>query len=270
MKRLYTCLTASLLCGALYAQAPVSGTINGKPISETVLNPSKQQLEHDFIMTAGRGPGPGDQDQMQTKTLTDVRCRNLNQAVRQTARESLIQQLGIVVTQTDLEQAKETNPLPDTKPNEAAYTALLNAISAVYDKHKDPNVVYQQMLSGYNLPPNIWPIFVLDASTPEGRQQMEKYYRNYLQNAPQIYKNQPLNAWKRIAENTKINQYIDQQLAVTDSTFRAYLEQWNKTKVQEGARTRVTGLSAADLGYMRQKREQFWNQQDAKVGSLPD
>src|SRR5581483_11362463 len=61
-------------------------------------------------------------------------------------------------------------------------------------------------------------------------------YRTYCAKVPLIHGKYSIDAkalgyghHRGIAENTKINQYIDQQLAATDSTFRVYLEQLNKT-----------------------------------------
>ncbi len=245
--------------GLLVAQnLSITGTVNGKQIPDDYLNPSHEHLQGQFAAKYGHNPSEGEQALVNTTVLTDWQCNKLHAMIRKAARDAVIQQFGIAVTQQDLETASKLFPI--SVGDTGTMQMLLNALSAVYDNHEDPEIVYNRMLAG-KIPHNLWLMQLNEASTPEGRSKLETKYQSLIRLAPKIVSSPRLEYWQSTVINNKLNEAVDQELARIDPTFRAYLEATPVNK--QGVRT--NNWSTPQGRYLAQRRQDFWTSQDSKV-----
>jgi hypothetical protein len=253
------CFFSALTC----AQVKVSGTIDGKPIPDSVFNPAQRKLYEQFIIAHGRLPGNADQQEIQSTIVPKLQCVKLKQLIRIAAFDRLKQQFHVIVTQKDLEEIRNSTPL--VRRNQTFQSAILDAISAVYDKHEDPDAVYHKELAAWPIGKNYWMAYLYDASTPEGRQEFEEPYRHALRSFRLVSEAPPpLEGFRNAAEAMKLLQFMDQQLASTDPTFQSYLQECNKTKKQEGSL--ITCSQGRDhFEYLAKKHNEYWKNAEAKV-----
>src|SRR5690348_7507666 len=145
---IYRVLFSSAFFGVLTAQStgPLSGTINGQPLPETVLNVPRQSAVNAFVLARQRKPASDADEKEVDAKWHQIQCDRLKDAMMRAARKAVKQQLGVVVTEQDLEAAKKIVQLRDPVGQAAALrnraAAILEAISAVYDQHQDPAQVY--------------------------------------------------------------------------------------------------------------------------------
>ncbi len=186
-------------------QAGFWGTINGKPIPDSVLKASAKLATDLFVLKNQREPsGPSDRAEIDA-SLQSLRCDRLKGAIAATARENVKQRLGVVVTNQDLEAARKASPARDPVMESSAITgratAILNAFSAVYDRHQESDQVYEQILQ-HQIPKDLWLVYVHDAGTPEGRKSLEMLFRKQMTISPESLKKatSSFTPWRSLAE----------------------------------------------------------------------
>ncbi len=256
-QRTFALYAVALLLGA---QTPkITGSVNGRPIPDDYLNPSHEHLEAQFASKYGHNPSSQEQANVNTTVLTDWQCNKLHAMIHKAARNAGVQQFRIRVTQQDLAAASKTFPVVMGNTTNTIQL-LLNALSSVYDKHENPAVVYNEMLAG-KIPNNLWLAQLKEASTPESRSKLEAGYRNSIRMAQEIANSPKLEYWRSTVLTNKLNEAVDQKLALTDPTFRAHLQ---STRVnQQGIR--MDNWFTPQGRYLAQKRQEFWKAREAEV-----
>ncbi len=235
----------------------ITGTINGVPISDKALNIERSTAVAHFFAKQHREPtSPADQQQVDAY-WHDMRCERLKFAIEGGMKQAVTEQLGIAVTKEDLEAAQKAYPLLSDPNMPAQAAAMLTAISAVLDKHQDPDQVYDQIIKPY-LSKQEWELCLHNVSTPESRQSYTKKLAGQMSQTPEVVKKQAANIenWRFIAEFRKMRQAVDRQLASSDPTFASYLKIYGNGRfVPNDPR----------FAYLAQKRTAFWNAQFAKI-----
>ena len=269
--RIYRVLLSTAFVGVMTAQSTgtLSGTINGPPLPGTVLNVPRQSAVNAFVLAHQRKPASdADEKEVDTK-WHQIQCDRLKGALMRAAREVVKQQLGVVVTEHDLEAAKKIVQLRDPVGQAAALrnraAAILEAISAVYDQHQDPAQVYDRILAKQQIPKELWTVQLNQSSTPAGRQALEKKLHGQLTitNEAVMKAVSSLELWRGPAERMKLDDAVDQDIAAHDPTFRTYLAEY-KTFSEE-RHTKHAGLPLDHKQYLDNKRASFWNLQTAQL-----
>ncbi len=261
----FICLIPVLVAGQS-APSSALGTINGKPIPDTVFNVPRKLAADLFILNHQREPNSAADEQEINSKIKSMECDRLKAAIISAAHDTVKQQLGVVASQQDLQAAREAYPiLKSPNPHDRA-VVLLSALSAVYDQHQDPGLVYEQKLRG-EIPLNLWQIYVHDARTPDGRQDLEKIFRKHLTITPDVIakSESSLETWHRAAESMKLDETVDQLIAARDPVFRSYLEEYKKSTRREGNRVRSVNFNLDHQRYLDQKRAEFWKSEVSKL-----
>lgn len=258
-----------LLAAQSSSSAKVWGTINGQPIADKTFNPSRKLATDFFVFEHKREPANASDEQEIDSKVKKMECDGLRSAVSTGARDMVKQELGVLVTQQDLDAARKEylshDPVQDLPGMRNKAAAILNGLSAVYDQHQDPDQAYEQKVQN-QIPKDLWRVYVHDASTPEGRQKTEKMFRRQLTVTPNEVTQAVASpkTWQATAENLKIDSAVDQRLAATDPQFRTYWEAYERSARQEGSVTRWS-FTLEQKQYLDQKRIDFWKAETAKL-----
>jgi hypothetical protein len=262
-------LAALPLVGQSDSSAPtVSGTINGKSIPDRVFNASRKLAIDKFVLMHQREPNGVADEQEIDADMRSTECGGLKGAVTMAAREVEKQQLGIVITQQDLRAARDASPPRDRMAEMAALQgrakAILAAISAVSDQGQASGQVYEKMLKD-QIPKNLWTVYVHDAKTSKGRRSLNETFAKHLAVTPEgVTKVEVSMApWKPIAENRKLEEAVDQQIAANDPVFRTYLKEFQASL--EKSNFKYYSVPTDHKQYMDQKRAEFWKAQASKL-----
>lgn len=130
----------------------MSGTINGKPLPDRLFAQAREGASNFFILKHHRSPTADDEQEIRddeqeiSALMQQTQCDGIKQAIRAAAHEAVKQQLGITVTSEDLIAAREAYPMKRANTLVDNAPLILNSLSAVYDRHEDPNQVYAQNL----------------------------------------------------------------------------------------------------------------------------
>lgn len=265
MMKLVACLlTVSLLLGQVVGK--FTGTINGAPIQDKVLNIDRSAATARFFVKQHREP-TSDADQQQVDAYwQEMKCNRYQLAVQIAARKAAMNQLGVQVTQADLQAAKQAFPMlmPTDSQGPARGQALLNGISAVLDQHQDPHQVYTQTIQPLQFPEKEWDVYLRQAKID--RPKLEQNLRGQMRITPEFIKQQSANMenWRSVAERLKTDETLDQVLAAKDPTFAADLKIYgaHHPGLNYGNPTTRDDPRAV---YLFQKRRDYWN---AQVSSL--
>ena len=266
ISRLTLIFLMPVLIAGQSAPSSVVGTINGKPISDSAFNVPRKLATDLFILNHQREPNGTIDDQEINSKIKAMECDRLKGAIMSAAHDAVKQQSGVVASQQDLQAAREAYPiLKSSNPHDRA-AVLLSALSAVYDQHQDPGLVYEQKLRG-QIPLNLWQMYVHDARTPDGRQDLEKMFSKHLTITPDVIakSDSSLETWRRTAESMKLDETVDQLIAARDPVFRSYLEEYKKKVRREGNRVRAVNFSLDHQRYLDQKRSEFWKSEVSKL-----
>ena len=274
MKKVHiTIATCILLSSALFAQTATtvkpSGTVNGKPIPQEIFNWPRERAVDSFILKNGREPSSPADEQAVDAIAHQQQCDRLKAFIEQTTRDSVAQQLGIVVTQTDIQAAREWLTREDPAIQAARIhqtgAAVLGALAAVFDQHRDPDQVYSQMLAPIGLPKNLWKAYLHDAATPDGRANLTKLYTPQLMTTAETLKKsmESSDILIRLATKNKLDEAVDEQIAAGDPTFRNYLQE--QSARSQNLNPKQQWMPASHFAYLKQKRAEFWKAQISKV-----
>jgi hypothetical protein len=254
------------------ACAQPKGTVNGRPIDDKAfVQPNRAAIE---TQLQARFTHPPTSVEVEAAVQAD-RCSRLRSYIDGMLHEDQIKRLGISITDADMEAARHRFMDPDPtrnhnmEPPEVTYKrgvatsqALLAALEAV-DKGEDPAAVHERLLKPY-LPLEAFqydiPAYKTGGTNREKLKKAanttwEQFQQQVGQNKEAMTKNTD---WKRMASYDKLNQAVDEQLALSDPKF---------AKARAEFEHASTGIPSEDYNYVLQQRAAYWNkvQSEAQI-----
>jgi hypothetical protein len=253
------------------ACAQPKGTINGHPIDDAgFIEPKRAGIERELQMKLHHPPSSDDVD----AAVQAYRCNRLREVIDGMLREEQAKHLAISVTSADMEAARHRFMDPDPsrnynmeppevtyKRNLATNQALLAALEAV-DKGEDPKAVQERLLKSY-LPLETFQMMIPTYKIGTNREKLKKAanttWEQFQQQVAQNKEAMTTNTdWKRMATYDKLNQAVDEQLALSDPKFAKALET-SKIPQEQQNRPGATYLTGDQYNYLNQQRAAYWD-----------
>lgn len=245
--------------------AKIQGSIDGQPIRDSVFaKPSRQDSELVFELQHGRPASTAADQQAITEYQQTIVCQKLGSAIREAARKAQKAQLGAAVTPEDIEAARREvtpmDPVATAARMREEATAVLAALSAVYDRQQDPDQVYEKDVRSHGISKTAWTMYLRRGRTPEGRANLVKQANaspEAISQAASTFDFRPR------AEEQKLDRLVDEKIAADDPVFRTYLAEWHAAF--DNPDPKKHWMRQERVEYIQQKRAQWWKAQVAKL-----
>lgn len=243
---------------------PQIGTLNGQPL----LGVKQARAINTFVAKYNRMPS-GSADNQEVASITAKQnCPIIQGAVRNAAREVAKHGLGIYASPDEIEQASNAywalngDPKIEFTREQTRQLTRYQALTAVFDQHQDPEKVFQAMLAPIGESQIGWETDLkqLQWQWPQIRDSVAKEAAEVANWTLEGYKKTKDAASRKLLEDQKLDDGVDNELAAQDPQFRADLNEYRKNRkgnvwLKQGATT---------SSYMDQARQQFWQSRYAE------
>jgi hypothetical protein len=243
---------------ACHSQVP-GGTVNGIPIPNKAFAPARTNVEVDWrLKHKSASITAADAPEIERLIQAD-RCKRLNGNIAGMLQDELINDMAITVTPADIAEVRKMFPFPDPQQEVARMhehsAAILAALDAV-NRKEDPQAVYEQYLKPHGITPQEWSVEMIYGPTGEGKRSLAREQNMTVAMVQQAIKNSD-GVYQ--AKYKKMKERIDDQISLSDPTFKEYLGEYNRSVVIDGpGRTHSSGVSRDHLDYVAQRRNAWW------------
>lgn len=219
----------ALCSGIIQAQAPHRfGAIDGTAIDDRDLNVQRETPIVTYLRQHAKQPS----SEAEAQSFQDeLQCGRLRGAVQEAAKKRAKAELGILAT--DVEIAEERKNVvaraPDIEGQKKHYRerlqALIEGLSAVYDKGQDPQQTYQQLVAPHGVTPGDW---AGNLYLGKNQQERQKLVQQLAAATPEAFDKAAATYDPRpLIENQKLDAAVDVLLAASDPKFKADLNELN-------------------------------------------
>ena len=257
----------ALCSGIIQAQPPHRfGAIDGTPIDERDLNVPRETAIVTYLRQHAKQPS----SEAEAQSFQDeLQCRRLRGVVQEAAEKRAKAELGIFSTDAEIaaERKNVVARAPDIEGQKKRYRerlqALIDGLSAVYDKGQDPDQTYQQLVAPHGVTKGDWAGNVYLGKDKQERQKLVQQLAaatpEAFDRAADTYDPRPL------IENQKLEAAVDVLLAASDPKFKADLNELNASVTHPTPNHTARHGSAIVLDYVEQKRAAWWKAETGKM-----
>ena len=246
-------------------QASAIGLIDGQPLGRSTLG--REAAVGSFRVRHLRAPnGPADEREM-TDWLAGMQCDSIRIAITGAARATQMRRFGISATPQEVKAAGDAywrghDPEADAKKQRDDAAALVTALTEVYEHGMDQQRAYEKYLAPRGYPVAAWQGNLNVGRTPEGRASMA---RLETLTADELVRGSVRLDTKRV-ERDHLDAAVDQNIASTDPTFRAYLDELRRGP-SGGSPPSATApaVPVEHRKYVMTKRAEWWQAREAEV-----
>lgn len=247
------------------AGVPISGTINGQPLA--VAPPQRAQAAAKFRLKHLRAPDGAADEQEVAALMQQSQCERIQGAIQRAAVADQKQRFGISVTASEAEALQKEywrlhDPQAEAAKTKGDYTALVEALTQVYEKGADPQQAYNQYLAPRGYAQSAWQMNLEAGRTAEGRAALGRLAGI---TAGALQQADP-KAYGGILEKQRLDAAVDNDLASQDPTFRKYLDVLRQAeRVIPPFQTGSAPVPMEALKYASTKRNAWWQARYAEV-----
>jgi hypothetical protein len=192
-------------------------------------------------------------------------CERIASAITTAAQAAQRSRLGISAPPQELRDLKaaylKTHDLEaEAKKTRDDATALVTALTEIYEHGMDRQQAYQKYLAPRGYPENAWQANLIPGKAPEWRAkwaERERITAKMLSDALE-------KSFIPRVEQEHLDAAVDQQIAARDPQFKTYLEEQRLSTGKSGLQTHVLGYGA-HLDYLLTKRFEWWQAREAEV-----
>lgn len=245
--------------------API-GTVDGRPLAPQI---SRSSAVARFRLRNLRAPsGPADEQQV-ANLLAQATCDYIKGQIQSAAITAQERRFAISVSTAEGEALwRQYWTLHDAEAEAKTArdnaTAYVMALTQVYDNGMDPQEAYQRFVRPQGIPENVWQANLELGRTPEGRAKLGALGSV---TADALRKSASgVQAQVGLLEKQRLDDAVDQEIASTDPTFRAYVDELHRNTTKPTPFSSTTKMQPLDQKkYIDTKRAEWWASRYAEV-----
>jgi hypothetical protein len=248
-------VVSGLLAGAaVWCQSTV-GSANGQPLMSKV--PERTSVIGAFWITNGRAPT--DEIEIQA-AMTRRQCEDLRGQIMAAVVHTEKERFGIAVSAAEGAALSKVywelhDPESEAAKRRSNAQALEAALVQVYEQGKAAEFVYQQSVASSGMPRAVW-----ESNLELGR---NADFRANLKKTANISAQAVMKSTDKanvaLIERRKLDQAVDNELAIQDSEFGKYVDLLHRsTHEMNPFESQMSAVPSAQLKYILRKRAEWW------------
>jgi hypothetical protein len=244
------------------SDTPLIGSVNGQPLRASSDRAGAVTV---FRIAHLRAPSSAADELEISDGLAKSQCQGITGTIAVAAQATQMSRLGMTAPPEEVKELKAAylkahDPEAEAKKVRDDATALIAALTEVYEHGMDPQQAYKRYLAPSGYPQAAWQGNLVPGSAPEWRAKWASRERI----TAKMIADGIDPSLTRLVERRHLDAAVDQQIASSDPTFRAYLDEERLGTVKNGIETHIRGI-AAHGDYLRSKRAEWWQAREAEV-----